>query len=197
MVPKKKILYAFQGTGNGHAARALEIVPLLKEFAEVDILISGTQRQVKLPDPIRYQFKGLVFYYTKKGGLSYFKTLINNNLLGLFKEILHISVWQYDLVINDFEAVTAWACKLRNRPIISLSHQAAFLSKASPRPEKKSLLGELILRYYAPTKRQLAFHFSNYDQFITTPVIRSDIRTAIKSNKGHYTVYYPLMQMSD
>ena len=35
-----KVLYAFQGTGNGHIARAQEIIPILKKYAEVDILIS-------------------------------------------------------------------------------------------------------------------------------------------------------------
>lgn len=36
-----KILYAFQGTGNGHLARAQEIIPILKKHALVDTLISG------------------------------------------------------------------------------------------------------------------------------------------------------------
>ena len=38
-----KILYAIQGTGNGHLSRSMDIVPLLKKMGEVDVLVSGTQ----------------------------------------------------------------------------------------------------------------------------------------------------------
>tara|TARA_R110002050_G_scaffold115308_2_gene231385 strand:+ start:127 stop:1137 length:1011 start_codon:yes stop_codon:yes gene_type:complete len=191
-LPKKlKVLYAFQGTGNGHAARALEIIPILHNFAKVDILISGSQSQVELNEPIRYSYRGVVFYYSKRGGLNYLKTLFNNSLLSLFKELNQVPVRDYDLVINDFEAISAWACKLRKVPIIGLSHQASFLSDKTPRPAKKDWLGELILRYYAPVKRNIAFHFKPYDDFIFPPVIRADIRDAKRSNLGHYTVYLP------
>ena len=36
-----KVLYAFQGTGNGHQARAIELVPLLQRMADVDVWVSG------------------------------------------------------------------------------------------------------------------------------------------------------------
>lgn len=191
-LPKKlKVLYAYQGTGNGHAARALELIPMLEEYAEVDILISGSQSQVQLKHQIKYHYQGVVFYYTDRGGVSYLKTLFNNSLISLYKELNKVPVRDYDLVINDFEAISAWACKLRKTPIIGLSHQAAFLSDKTPRPSKKDWLGELILRYYAPVKKNIAFHFKAYDKFIFPPVIRMDIRKAIPSNLGHYTVYLP------
>ena len=41
-----KVLYAIQGTGNGHLSRAEDIVPHLQKRAEVDILVSGTQSQL-------------------------------------------------------------------------------------------------------------------------------------------------------
>ena len=66
-----KILYAIQGTGNGHLSRALEIIPLLKEYGEVDILISGNQSQVNLPFEIKYRFHGLSFVASKSGGISF------------------------------------------------------------------------------------------------------------------------------
>tara|TARA_R110002050_G_scaffold2603_5_gene14850 strand:+ start:11532 stop:12551 length:1020 start_codon:yes stop_codon:yes gene_type:complete len=191
-LPKKlKVLYAFQGTGNGHAARALELIPILQEFAEIDILISGSQSQVQLSYPIKYSYRGAVFYYTKSGGINYFRILFNNSLISLIKEIIKVPVKHYDLVINDFESITAWACKLRKRPIIGLSHQSAFLSDKSPRPKKREFLGEFILRHYAPTKKHIAFHFQSYDKFIFPPVIRADVRAAEISNLGHYTVYLP------
>lgn len=50
-----KILYAIQGTGNGHISRAREIVPLLQQYGTVDLLISGTQADVKLVQEVKYQ----------------------------------------------------------------------------------------------------------------------------------------------
>ena len=65
-----KILYAIQGTGNGHVCRAREIVPILSRKADVDVLISGIQADVLLPFPVKYVFKGLSYIFGKKGGID-------------------------------------------------------------------------------------------------------------------------------
>src|SRR3546814_14328006 len=44
---------------------------------------------------------------------------------------------------------------------------------------------------YAPVTQAIGFHFQRYDEFIYTPVIRSEIRNLIPRNDGHYTVYLP------
>ena len=54
-----KILYAFQGTGNGHLARAQEIIPILKKHALVDTLISGHQTQLRSDFDIDFRFRGI------------------------------------------------------------------------------------------------------------------------------------------
>ena len=35
-----KIFYAVQATGNGHISRAIEILPYLRKYGEVDIFLS-------------------------------------------------------------------------------------------------------------------------------------------------------------
>ncbi len=65
-----KILYAIQGTGNGHLSRARDIIPRLQKKGEVDILISGCQADVQLPYEVRYRFNGLSFIFGKKGGID-------------------------------------------------------------------------------------------------------------------------------
>ena len=52
-------------------------------------------------------------------------------------------------------------------------------------------LCEWLLKYYSPTTYQVGFHFERYDDFIHTPVIRSEIRNLKTGNLGHYTVYLP------
>ncbi|MEM6632277.1 MAG: glycosyltransferase family protein, partial [Bacteroidota bacterium] len=72
-----------------------------------------------------------------------------------------------------------------------LSHQASYLSSLTPRPARRSALGEFILHKYAPVEQAAGFHFKPYDTFIHTPVIREEIRSAKVMDAGHFTVYLP------
>ena len=81
-----RILYAIQGTGNGHLARATEIVPILKSMAQTDVLVSGTQADLKVPFKIDYQFSGLSFIIGKNGGVDLWKTAREMQLRSLSKQ---------------------------------------------------------------------------------------------------------------
>src|SRR5450432_1621845 len=186
-----KILYAIQGTGNGHLSRAREIIPILQRKGELDLLISGTQADVDLPHPVKYRFKGLCFIFGKKGDVDVMATYRKSNLRRLFEEIKSLPVENYDLVINDFEPVSAWACRRKHKHCVGLSHQAAVIDKNAPKPKKKDPLGKAILHNYAPVSVSYGFHFENYSEEIFTPVIRSEIRNPLAEIKPHYTVYLP------
>jgi uncharacterized protein (TIGR00661 family) len=186
-----KILYAIQGTGNGHLARATEIVPLLKEMADTDILISGTQVDINFPYEIQYNFTGLSFIFGKNGGVDILKTIRQFSPIQFLTDIVKLPVKKYDLILTDFEPVSAWACKLQRKTCIGLSHQNAVLHPASLKPEKEDWLGKLILKHYAPVSLKYGFHFKQFDSSNYTPVIRKTIRLAKPGNKGHYTVYLP------
>lgn len=186
-----KILYAIQGTGNGHLSRARDIIPLLQEKGELDLLVSGVQADVELPYEVKYKFRGLSFIFGKKGGVDLWKTYHNSNTKNLIKEIKSLPVQDYDLIINDFEPVSAWAAKLKGVPCISLSHQSAVLSKFVPKPTKPDWIGKTILKNYAPCSEKYGFHFDRFDKNIFTPVIRTQIRELTPTNEGHYTVYLP------
>lgn len=185
-----KILYAIQGTGNGHISRAREIVPLLQRYGEVDLLISGTQAEVTLSQPIKYRFHGFSFVFGTNGGVDKWATYKIMNSRQLLHDIRTLPLKQYDLIINDFEPVSAWACRLQKVPSVSLSHQCSFVSPKTPRPHNWDI-AEWLFKYYSPTTYHIGFHFARYDDFIHTPVIRSEIRNLQTSNKGHYTVYLP------
>lgn len=186
-----KILYAVQATGNGHIQRASEIIPILKKLADVDILISGCQSEVQLPFPVEYQSQGVSFIFGKKGGIQLNKTLQQFNRKRIKTEIKHLPVQCYDLVLNDFEPISAFAAKQKNIPCISLSHQAAVLHPQSPKPKRRDWLGWNIMKYYAPTDKQYGFHFDTYASNIFSPVIRKAIRSVEPIDQGHYTVYLP------
>jgi uncharacterized protein (TIGR00661 family) len=185
-----KILYAIQGTGNGHISRAREIVPLLQQYGDVDLLISGTQADVKLTQDVRYQLHGFSFIFGKKGGVNHYETWKSMNLPRFIKDMRTVQLKSYNLILNDFEPVTAWACKTNKLESVGLSHQASFQSSKVPKP-KSIDWAQLVMKYYAPASHYVGFHFDNYDDFIHTPVIRREIRDMKLSNLGHYTVYLP------
>ena len=58
-----KILYAVQKTGNGHLARAQEIIPILERFGEVTVLTSGSQSQIQLDFPVALDFNGISLFF--------------------------------------------------------------------------------------------------------------------------------------
>ena len=186
-----KILYAIQGTGNGHLSRARDIILLLQKKGDLDILVSGIQADVELPYPVKYKFKGLSFIFGKKGGIDLLATYRKSSLKQLYREIKSLPIEEYDLVINDFEPVSAWACKMKHKECIGLSHQSAVINKGSPKPKKKDIIGNAVLHNYAPVTTAYGFHFGAYDKNIFTPVIRSQVRKAKPVNKKHYTVYLP------
>lgn len=186
-----KILYAIQGTGNGHLSRAKDVIPALKKRAQVDIIVSGIHAEIKLPFKIKQWYKGFGFIFGKKGSIDLPATFKANKIRRFYKEIMSCPVEDYDLVINDFELVSAWSARLKGIPCFSLSHQSALHSDKVPKPKHHDWLGLFILKFYAPANKSYSFHFKNYNNRIYTPVIRSEIRNQKVTTGDHITVYLP------
>jgi len=186
-----KILYAIQGTGNGHISRALEIIPILKKKGEVDVLVSSSQWELELPFEIKYKFNGLGFAFGKKGGIDFTKTYLNLDTKKLLNEIKSLPVENYDLIISDFEPISCWAAKLKNKPCIGLSNQAAALHPKAAQPKFSDPIGKLVLRKYAPATHAYGFHFISFDKTVSTPIIRKAIREVEVKSLNHITVYLP------
>lgn len=186
-----KILYGIQGTGHGHISRAREIIPCLSKHASVDVLISGYNCKMNLENTDVLHKRGISLTYDDSGSVSYLKTALNIKPVTFLRDINSVNPEMYDLVISDYEPVTAWASINSKTPSVGLSHQASFLSDKCPRPKTKSLFSESVLKYFAPVNRAIGFHFKRYDSFILPPVIRREIRDLSPTQKNHVTVYLP------
>lgn len=186
-----KILYAIQGTGNGHISRARDLVPALKKQAEVDVLISGIQADVELGLEVNYRLRGMSFIFGKKGNVDLVQTFRRCITPKFLKEVRELPVKQYDLIVNDFEPVSAWAASLKGVPCISLSHQFAVLQPQSPKPGKMDWIGKMVLGHYAPVQQGFGFHFKPYAENMFTPVIRQEVRNLTVTEEDHITVYLP------
>ena len=190
-----RILYALQGTGNGHLARAQKILPILEEYGDLDVFVSGSNSQLQLEN---YQFKhhkGLSLFYNQVGKVSYKKILKENSFKSFWKEVNHFPIEQYDLIINDFEPITAHSARKKKKISIGLSHQASLLFDETPKVKNKT--GETILKYYAPTTKQYGFHFEAYNDSIFLPIIRDKIRMLNPKVEDYYLVYLPSFHPSE
>jgi uncharacterized protein (TIGR00661 family) len=186
-----KILYSVQATGNGHISRAHQLYPYLAEVGEVDILLSGSNATLKMDIPVKYKAKGLSLFYSECGGLDYFKTFKAFDYNRILRESRDLPVEKYDLIINDFDHITARACKNKKVPSIQFGHQGSFMSKNTPRPSVKRFVGEWVLKNYAPASHYVGLHFERYDQFIFPAVIKDTFLNARPADHGHITVYLP------
>ena len=188
-----KILYGIQLTGNGHITRSIKIITALKSAGfEVDIITSGTNSQLKLPFEIKKQFQGLSFFYNKKGGIDWIKTLLSLKLKKFLSDLKY-DVSSYDLVISDFEPVSAWSARRSNKKSLGIGNQYSFRSKKTPRPFFKDIFSELFIKYFAPCKEHIGINYEKYDEFITLPIINDDFLNKKVTDKKFYLIYLPSM----
>jgi len=185
----KKILYALNGTGSGHITRARQLIPYLRKKYDVDILISGKNNIIDSNLNIKYNFKGFTFIINKNGRVSYLKSLFGNNLFRFIIDLFRLDVNQYDLIISDFEPISAWASKIKGKSSLQLSHQSSLFSKKSPRPKNVDRLAEFFIKWYSPCDRYIGFHFKNYDSNIYGPLLRDKIINANPEINDYYVVY--------
>ncbi len=166
-----RILYGVQGTGNGHISRARAMAPALaKQGIEVDFLFSGRQHDQYFDMAPFGDFSlrtGLTFV-TEEGKIRPFETIKRSAPLQFLRDIHQLKLDNYDLVLTDFEPITAWAAKLRNTPVIGLGHQYAF---NFPVPQHHGNLHQrLIMKYFAPARLALGFHWYHFDMPVLPPI---------------------------
>lgn len=187
-----KILYAIQGTGNGHITRAEVLLDAFRALPNttVDVLVSGTEYNLKLPFDVKYSLRGLSFVFGKNGGIDYRCTLAGLRVGRLVRDVRKLPVWEYDLVVSDFEPVSAWAAKIRKVPCVGLSNQAHLLAEPGT-GKKPGWLNRRILKNYAPSGNAVGFHYIPNDRYTFPPVIRSRVRNAPVGRGEHFLVYLP------
>ena len=186
-----KILYGIQGTGNGHISRARALKPALTAGgAEVDCLFSGRAADKFFDMDVfgDYQIKQGITFITSNLKIKYWQTIRNAGLKQFFKDVKAIDLSRYDLVITDFEPITAWAAKKQNKDIVGIGHQYSYVNSLPPKIG--SLPTKLATRFYAPTKESLGLNWHHYDQPILPPIVGIEEEMALE-NQDFTLVYLP------
>lgn len=167
-----KILYGVQGTGNGHIARSRAMaLAFAKVGAEVDFLFSGREPTAYFSMEAfgNYQTRRGLTFISHHGKIDPFKTAVQARPRQFLRDIRELDLSGYDVVINDFEPVSAWAARQQKVPCIGISHQNSF---RYPIPaSERGLLDRLLMRYFAPCDQQIGLHWHHFDQPLLPPVV--------------------------
>lgn len=192
-----KILYGVQGTGNGHITRARVMA---KAFAkrtdvQVDYLFSGRSQDKYFDMQVfgDYQCRqGLTFMH-RHGAIDRWQTLRRARPVQLLRDIRRLDLSTYDLVLNDFEPVSAWAARNQQRPCISISHQASFTHDVPKQGD--GLADRLLMKYFAPAGIHLGVHWYHFGHAIMPPFVE-DEPTQSETGKD-ILVYLPFEDLTD
>lgn len=181
-----KILYGVQGTGNGHITRARALNQYFTQFGlDVDFLFSGRDASryfdmQEFGSGIR-TLKGLTFAY-QAGEIRVIKTLLDNNLRRLHHDIQTLDLSPYDLVLTDFEPISAYAARNQGVPCIGIGHQYAFRHDIPIAGETR--IGKYLLRHFAPATYNLGLHWHHFGAPILPPIAEvSAANAAVEDDK--------------
>ncbi|MBO6515990.1 MAG: glycosyl transferase [Bacteroidia bacterium] len=186
-----KILYGIQCTGNGHITRSIDLVKELKKHAEVDVLTSGSHSEVSLPFAVKFPLKGLSYYFGKHGSFDLLKTAFRNNAVRFLRELRSVPVGEYNMVISDFEPLTAWSAKRKTIYSVSLSNQASLTYKDVPKPSAIRPLSKWFIRSFCGTNQRYGLFYKKYNNSLFYPPIREEVRSLKPSVENYNVVYLP------
>ncbi|MBS99146.1 MAG: hypothetical protein CMI01_10770 [Oceanospirillaceae bacterium] len=167
-----RILYGVQGTGNGHTTRARVMSTAFnKAGVSVDYLFSGRapDRYFNMEPFGDYQTRQGLTLITDAGRVKLLKTVWKNNLLRLWQDVRKLDLSGYDLVITDFEPVTAWAARLQKVPSVGIAHQYAFYHRV-PGTESAPWL-KPAMKSIAPAQLEVGVHWHHFGHPILPPLI--------------------------
>jgi len=191
-----KIFYGVQGTGNGHITRARVMAKALYA-AGIEVTFQFTGRPADKYFDMEifkdYQTKAGLTFSIDKGKINLCKTVFAANPIRFIKEVNSLDLSDYDLVITDFEPITAWAAKKQKKTTLGIGHQYAFQYDI-PR-QGKDFAAEQVMKYFAPADKSIGLHWHHFNQPILPPVIETNPPTQKIDNK--ILVYLPFEDSQD
>ena len=187
-----KILVGIQGTGNGHLSRCAALAEALGKYpqVQVDYLVSGRPKEQLFDMEVfgNWQWREGLSFVVQNGRVNVRETLSRNNWQQFWRDARGLNIADYDLIVSDYEPITAWAGRLQGKPVIGLGRQYAFYKETPSLPI--SALQRQLLRWFAPAKTVVGMHWLDDVSHVLPPIIhqRGDRHRVIE---GNYLVYLP------
>lgn len=199
-----KILYGVAGEGSGHSMRAREIIAHLRKNHIVKVMTYDTAYRNLSPDFDCEKIEGLRLAYNKNNELIFTKTVWRN--IVKFKELLYsfdkvkriVNEFKPDIMITDFEPMTAWAARAKKIKLISIDNQHRLTNAKIVELSRfrfSALSARLITRLFVPKADVYfitSFHALKIKKpasYIFPPILRQEVLNAKTSESDYILVY--------
>ena len=188
-----RILYGVQTTGRGHLTRARPMVAALKARGhDVQILFSGPPLDPEWLDPVFEPYtvrRGLTFV-TRRGRISHLATMLQLRFGEMERDIYAFDTAGLDLIVTDYEPVSARIGWLRDIPCIGIGHLYAFAHPGVP-VAGLNLFNRMVMKCFAPASIPLGLHWHHFGRPILPPTVSLEDFRQPANDGEHILVYMP------
>ena len=192
-----KIFYGVQGTGNGHIARARMMAKELELAGiETTFLFSGRAAEGYFDMDVfkDYELRTGLTFISRCGKVNYLKTAFDAKFGLLFNDVNTLDLSDYDLVLTDFEPVSAWAAKKHKKPLLGIGNQFAY-HYSIPR-EGSDPIADFVMKYFAPADKAIGLHWHHFGQPLFPPIMDS-LTLSSEHIKNKIIVYLPFEDQNE
>jgi len=194
-----RILYGAFSQGNGHLSKASVLVPLLEARGhEVRVITSGPPPTACYSFNWHRHFPGIA-YVAKNGRTDYMASFQQwtRRLPLLFKGVWAIRAlareFRPDLVISDFEPMTASPLAEPGCEVISISRQVTLLDPDVPMPPEggfdRKMTRSVVRVFTAGADRKYGYHYEPASFRCVPPLIRAEAKQARPELGEHVLLY--------
>jgi uncharacterized protein (TIGR00661 family) len=200
-----KIVYGVSGEGSGHSSRAREMLNHLQGQGHDCRVVSYDRGYANLKDDFEvFETEGL-HIQSVENQVSVTRTFVDNiarlsDGLSRLRALRHevFKAFRPDVVITDFEPMTAYLANHYELPLISIDNQHRMRYMAYPCPDElrqSAMVTETVIRLMVPrpdVSLVTTFYFgevTNDRTFLFPPILRSAITDVRPTTQDHFVVY--------
>lgn len=195
------ILYGVQGTGHGHLVRSAAMVAGLRSRGhEVHCLLTGRSSAAFADPEIRTSHTLLEGFTGQAAGgrVRMLRTLGQLRVARFLRDVRSFDASRFDLVLTDYEPVSAWIARRCRRPSIGVGHLYAFHGRlrlpgrTGPARWMLRLFGPV----YTPVRTAVGLHWHRFGGASLPPTISPDLVAAARAEPPpgageRFLVYLP------
>ncbi len=196
-----RILYGVQGTGHGHLVRSAAMVAGLRSRGhEVHCLLTGRSSAAFADAEIRTSHTLLEGFTGQAAGgrVQMLRTLGRLRVVRFLRDVRSFDASGFDLVLTDYEPVSAWIARRCRRPSIGVGHLYAFHGRlrlpGRTWPARRML--RLFGPAYTPVRTAVGLHWHRFGGANLPPTISPDVIAAARAGPpadvgDRFLVYLP------
>ena len=165
---------------------------------DVRILLSGPPVDPEWLDPVLTPCttrRGLTFV-TDRGRIRHLATALQLRFGEMERDIYAFDTAGVDLIVTDYEPITARIGWLRDIPCIGIGHLYAFAHPGVP-VAGLNLFNRMVMKCFAPASIPLGLHWHHFDRPILPPTVSLEELDRPTSDGDHILVYMPFESVAE